>query len=624
MSWNKNGRTLGEDLRLMRRGLREFERILPGQLGYVACKSVLEAVCPYVAVIAMACILGELTGGQSREKLLWYVAVSVLTVFAITIVKSILEARISVGYSDLFAAHEIHLTDKAYDLPYELLESEEVRRLRDQVSGSISVSGAGMASLYWDMEVICRSLGMAVAALLLCIRYGAQLTPGLLPGLLILTALCAWISCRMTSRRWDVAYQVFEHGAAYQRYGDYYTMNYLPDENMGMDIRIFRQKQLVLDESRMRCYEPFAQGKRKEMRADSLYGSIKLLGTGICGLAVYGVVAAQSLQGRVPIGNILVLYSAVTSLILALSNMAEIFTDLRNNNYHLIHYFAYMDLPEDGGADAQADERGEAESLRQEVPVREIRFEHVSFCYPGTGTYALQDVSLTIHGGEKLAIVGENGSGKTTLVKLLCRLYRPTEGKILLNGRDIWSYTQEEYGQLLSTVFQDFSLFAFSIGANVAAGRCYDRQRAEAALAQAGLREKLESLPRGLDQALSQDYEEDGVELSGGEAQKAAIARALYKDGAVLILDEPTAALDPYAEAEVYEQLFRSLKRPQGKGRTLLSISHRLSTCRYCDRVAVFCQGRLVQTGAHAQLVQEEGSAYQRLWQAQARYYQEG
>lgn len=663
MSWNKNGRTLKEDMKLIHRGLREFNRILPGQLQYVAGRSLLGAVCPYVAVIAMAGILGELTGDRCLEKLFLYVAVSVAIVFLLTLVKSILEARISVGYSDLFAAHEIHLTDKAYGLVYELLEGEEVRNLRDQVSGSISVSGAGMASLYWDMEVICGNLCTGAIALLLCVRYGLHMALGVLPVLLILVALCTWISCRLTSRRWDVGYQIFEQGAVYQRYGDYYTMNYLPDENMGMDIRIFRQKQLVLAESRKKCYEPFARGKRREMRADTFYGSVKLLCTGICGLAVYGLVAAQSLQGRVPVGDVLVVYSAVTSLILSLSNMAEIFTDLRNNNTHLTHYFAYMDLPEEGEdiscslgngqmlpdraegewekrADGTkegrtdenmrtADKNNHADGQQGQIvytaktPVWEIRFEHVSFCYPGSEAWVLQDINLNIHGGEKLAIVGENGSGKTTLIKLLCRLYRPTKGRILVNGRDIWSYSAKDYQQLLSTVFQDFSLFAFSLGSNVAACRDFDRQRVEKALIQAGLQSRLESLPRGLDQALTADYEEDGVRLSGGEAQKVAIARALYKDGAVLILDEPTAALDPYAEAEIYEQLFRNLEPSCGKGQTLLSISHRLSTCRYCDRVAVFSQGRLVQLGTHRQLVQEEQGPYQRLWQAQARYYQE-
>lgn len=617
MSFNKNGRTLGEDVKLIHRGIGEFDRILPGQLLYVAGKSVLGALTPCVATVAMAGILGELTGGRNLKKLLLYVAVSVLVIFLLTLVKSILEAKISVGCSDLFSAHEIHLTDKAYSLSYESLESEEVRRLREQVSGSINVSGAGMASLYWDTESICGNLSAAVVALLLFVRYGTGLSQGALALLSLLAAVCIWVSSRMTSRRWDVSYEVFVKGAAYQRYGDYYTMNYLPDENMGMDIRIFSQSCLVLEESGKKCYEPFARGKRKELRVDSLCGSVKLLCVGVCGLAVYALTAAQALGGHIPVGDILVLYSAITSLILSASNIAEIFTDLRNNNTHLINYFAYMDLPEEGKDSFSSSKTGK----NGQPAVQEIRFEHVSFCYPGSeGNYALRDVNLTLRAGERLAIVGENGSGKTTLIKLLCRLYRPTEGEILLNGRDIWTYNAESYRALLSTVFQDFSLFAFALGANVAAARQYDGERAETALARAGLSDKINSLPRGLEQALFTDYEEDGTELSGGEAQKVAIARALYKDGAILILDEPTAALDPYAEAEIYEQLLGSLEECREKERILLSISHRLSTCRFCDRVAVFSQGRLAQLGPHDRLVLEEG-VYRNLWQAQAEYY---
>lgn len=641
MSFNKNGRTLGEDVKLIYRGIGEFDRILPGQLLYVAGKSVLGALIPCVATVAMAGILGELTGGRNLKKLLLYVAVSVLVIFLLTLVKSILQAKISVGCSDMFSAHEIHLTDKAYALSYESLESEEVRQLREQVSGSINVSGAGMASLYWDMESICGNLSAAVVALLLFVRYGTGLSQGALALLSLLAAVCIWVSSRMTSRRWDVSYEVFVKGAAYQRYGDYYTMNYLPDENMGMDIRIFSQSRLVLEESGKRCYEPFARGKRKELRADSLCGSVKLLCVGVCGLAVYALTATQALGGHIPVGDILVLYSAITSLILSASNTAETFTDLRNNNTHLVNYFAYMDLPEEGkesfsssktGKNGQSagqacgehngqPEQGRTVQIGGEA-VQEIRFEHVSFCYPGSeGIYALRDVSLTLRAGEKLAIVGENGSGKTTLIKLLCRLYRPTEGEILLNGRDIWTYDAEGYRALLSTVFQDFSLFAFALGANVAAARQYDEERAETALARAGLSHKVSSLPKGLEQALFTYYEEDGTELSGGEAQKVAIARALYKDGAILILDEPTAALDPYAEAEIYEQLLGSLEDCREEERILLSISHRLSTCRFCDRVAVFSQGRLAQLGPHDRLVQEEG-VYRNLWLAQAEYYQ--
>lgn len=614
MGWNKNGRTLGEDVKIIHRGLGEFERILPAQLGYVAGKSVLGALIPCVATVAMAGILGELTGDRNLKKLLLYAVASVLTTFLLMLLKSILEARISVGYSDLFSAHEIHLTDKAYDLPYETLESDKARQLREQVSGSINVSGAGMASLYWDTESLCGSLSAGGVALLLFVRYGAGLGPGVLTVMALLAAVCIWVSCSMSARRWDAGYQTFLKGAVYQRYGDYYTMNYLPDEDMGMDIRIFAQSRLILEESGKRCYEPFARGKRKELRADSICGSVKLLCVGICGVAVYVLTAAQALEGHIPVGDILVLYSAITTLILSVSNIAETFTDLRNNNTHLINYFAYMDLPEESADKDQA--------LQTAEEVREIRFEHVSFCYPGSEeNYALRDVCLTLRAGEKLAVVGENGSGKTTLIKLLCRLYRPTQGQILLNGKDIWTYDAASYRALLSTVFQDFSLFAFSLGSNVAAARWYGRERAETALVRAGLGGKLNTLPRGLEQALFTDYEEDGTKLSGGEAQKTAIARALYKDGAILILDEPTAALDPYAEAEIYGQLLQNMEGFEEKGRILISISHRLSTCRFCDRVAVLDRGRLIQLGSHERLVLEEG-AYRRLWQAQAEYYQ--
>ena len=215
-------------------------------------------------------------------------------------------------------------------------------------------------------------------------------------------------------------------------------------------------------------------------------------------------------------------------------------------------------------------------------------------------------------------MVGRNGSGKTTMIKLLCRLYDPTEGCITLNGIDIKKYNYDEYMALFSVVFQDFHLFSFQLGQSVAASVQYDRERVLHDLREAGLGERLEGLPRGLDTYISKDFDESGVEFSGGESQKTAIARALYKDAPFLVLDEPTAALDPLAESEVY----RRFGQIAGK-KTAVCISHRLSSCRFCDRIAVFQKGRLVQLGSHDGLLSEERGAYRRLWDAQARYYAE-
>lgn len=716
----RNKRTVKEDILLIKRGIQEFGRILPGQMGFLVFRSVIGAMTPYIAVLMSALILNELVGMQNRTRLVLYVLASAGAAFLLSWIGCRLDARIAVGYSRLFSTHEIILTDKAYRIPFFLLEKEDTRSLREQVSGSISLTGGGMASLYWDMEVVVKNLCSAVIAIGLGLGVAKQIAAGVRGGkvsgstavlvmlsLALLIAGGAWITCKTASKRFQVSFDVFEHGAKYNRYGEFYDLSYLPDENMAMDIRIFRQKELVLWESQQKCYRLLARGKEKEMQAVSRLDVVRILCTGLCGMAVYAMVGFLAVREVIGIGNVLMISSAVTMLIAALSDLAQIITDLRNNNVHLLNYFRYMDLEEEAQGQSGAGKSEKAqENERQEqmeienaenesgnesgngnvyscskifaningitsersgnerhkryttgavsllprinvlTSIREGRkrrsdeekrenikgikkdmqwggketleftLEGVSFSYPESKETVLWDINLRIAPGEKLAIVGENGSGKTTLIKLLCRLYRPTEGRILLNGEDIQNYPYEEYIRKIATVFQDFSLFAFPIAENVAASREYDGQKVYEALCRAGLQKKIDSLSKGIKQAVSHDYSEDGMDLSGGEAQKAAIARAIYKAAPVVILDEPTAALDPYAEKEIYEQFFNNLS-----GETMLSISHRLSSCRFCDRIIVLHGGRLVQQGTHEELLEQTGGKYAQLWEAQSQYY---
>ena len=250
-----------------------------------------------------------------------------------------------------------------------------------------------------------------------------------------------------------------------------------------------------------------------------------------------------------------------------------------------------------------------------------IEFRNVSFKYPGTEQYALKDFNLKLNIGEKLAIVGMNGSGKTTMIKLLCRLYDPDEGEILLNGVDIRKFRQDQYSALFSVVFQDFQLFDFEIGENVAASRDYDREKAKGCLEAAGFGERLKALEEGggsaLDTYIRKGYG-DGIEISGGEAQKIAIARAIYKDAPFILLDEPTAALGPISEYEIYSGFDKIIG-----DKTAIYISHRLSSCKFCERIAVFHEGRLIQTGSHSELLKDTGGKYYEMWEAQAQYYRE-
>lgn len=620
----KNGRTLREDTILIKRGIKEFQKMLPGQMQRVFLKSFFGAGISYISVIMSAMIIDELAQGRSREKLFFLCGISVAAVFLFSVLNCYQEAKITARYSYLFQAHEIYLTKKSYRLPYEVLERKDVGELREQISGNINLSGGGMASLYWDMEVVFKNACQTVIAIIFCGNFFVKMVSGNAGNpavilnaaeaifvLAVVIIICSCVSCKMAGKRFDVNFEIFHQmGAKYNRYGEFYTMNYLSDENAALDIRMFQQDKIIMEESQRKCYERFAKGKQKEIKAVNKYDGIRLVCSCICQTAVYLLVGQKALQGVIGVGSILMIYAAVTMMITSLSELSQIITDLRNNNEHLICLFQYMDLPENG------EEEGEIRN--QEEKCENISFVHVSFQYPESETWVLHDINLSVAAGEKLAIVGENGSGKTTLIKLLCRLYKPTKGKILINGTDIWSYSNLEYMKMISTVFQDFSLFAFSLAENVAASRSYEKELVENVLEKAGLKQKLKQLPKGMEQTLFHDYEEAGTDLSGGEAQKVAIARAVYKDGEIMILDEPTAALDPYAEYDIYRN-FHNIT----SDKTVFSISHRLSSCRMCDKIAVMEKGKLVQYGTHDQLVKQENKIYSKMWQAQAQYYKE-
>ena len=245
----------------------------------------------------------------------------------------------------------------------------------------------------------------------------------------------------------------------------------------------------------------------------------------------------------------------------------------------------------------------------------EIEFKNVSFKYPGANQYALENVSIKIENGSHLAVVGRNGSGKTTFIKLMCRLYDVTDGEILINGENIQAYTKESITALYSVVFQDFKIFSVSLKDNVCASTALDTDRLYTCLENANIKERVERLPNKENTYLYKDLNKGGVEISGGEAQKLALARALYKDAPVVVLDEPTAALDPIAENEIYSR-FNSFVQ----SKTAIYISHRLSSCVFCDTIAVFDHARLVESGTHTALLAADGQ-YAALWNAQAKYY---
>ena len=320
----------------------------------------------------------------------------------------------------------------------------------------------------------------------------------------------------------------------------------------------------------------------------------------------YGYLIFEAVKGMISIGSFTMYIGAVTSFSTAFKSVLDSLMEIRAYDMYYDNLDEYLSIPKKlrEGAQKQLD-----------VGEHTIEFQNVSFRYPGSDKYALQNVSITIRSGQKLSIVGENGAGKSTFVKLLTRLYEPTDGKILMDGVDIRDIEYEQYMSMFSTVFQDYKLFSFSLKENVALALPVDEEKINDVLQYVGFGEKLKKLPKGIETAIFKNFDETGFEPSGGEGQKIALARALYKDAQIVILDEPTAALDPRAEYEMYQQF-----NDMVKGKTAVYISHRLSSTKFCDVIAVFNSGEIVEYGSHEELLNKNG-IYSELFNMQAQFY---
>ena len=321
----------------------------------------------------------------------------------------------------------------------------------------------------------------------------------------------------------------------------------------------------------------------------------------------YVYVGGKAMSGAISIGSVLMYAGAINQLSTSVAGCIRLYGECVNRMFYMGKLKEFLNTP-----DMEYD--GTLPVEKRDDARYEICFEDVTFTYPGTQKPALDHVSLKFEIGSRTALVGKNGSGKTTLIKLLCRLYEPDSGRILLNGVDIRYFEYKEYVQLFSVVFQDFHLFAYPIGENIAGSKQVDEERAWDALEKAGMKERVMEMEDKLNTLLYKNTGE-GVEISGGEAQKLALARALYKDAPFVILDEPTAALDPLAEAEVYEH-FKEIVRD----RTSIYISHRMSSCKFCDEILVLDEGKIAERGTHSELLEQNG-IYAGLFRTQAQYY---
>ena len=591
--------SLWDNCRYALRQLRQKE----GDIGMAVCGGdvALGVLLPFLEAALAGAVAAILTSGRRPEAILLLVAGYVILLQTVRFLqghlrnlrfKTLFLLRIDMGM-DFFR--------KTVWMDGQSLESAQGQKKRKDAGRNL-YSGNGQG-----IEAYTKAWCDLVMQLIGLVLYGAivgQVSLILLAILVLQTLLVSYLHTKAGKRAYAMEDEIEKKWGIFQ---------YLRRETVipgnGKDIRMYRMDKWFLGMFHGLIDRVCALIDRQQTGYMAA-GMAEDLLTFARSMVVYGWLIREMAAGNMTIPSFLLYVGIVAGFGAWMNGLFGAWRQILENEKLMDDYRDFMDF-------------GVVEEGRQ-APGRpgrthEIRFEHVCFRYEGSGEDTIQDLNLTIRPGERLALVGPNGAGKTTLIKLLCGLYRPTSGTVYLDGRDIQSLDQRAVFREFAVVFQDVFAFSFPLSDNVSCVDCgrEDSERLRGSLEKAGLWERVQALPKGARTFMNKDLDEAGVTLSGGEVQKLMLARALYKDAPMVILDEPTAALDPIAESEMYERYDELVH-----GRTAVFISHRLSSTRFCDRILFLENGRITEEGTHGELMQR-GGAYAELFSIQARYYKE-
>lgn len=533
--------------------------------------------------------------------------------FVIAVVKNVTSYMVSTLKYACREGIYLRVIRKLFAVEYDMYEnSEMVERVRHLYGQEGNIGDVGNQIVFFHQIIIhiCTLLCSVAGVIFFTAKTHAKesnlfTSPFGTIMLISLYALLLYIVKKINDRHQIHIKTMNDHIMHHEAVAGYMD-DLMSNEKNGRDIRVFHMQDFLLNMKNR--YE--ASSLEKQQKYTNARGRSNAAGSfmmHMAALVAYIFIGARAYYGAIEIGDVL-MYVGVFQWIS--TSLEELFS---YSGYFLLfaeYYRAYEDFLQqpdmayDGTLPIEKRDDGEYE----------FEFHNVSFSYPETEVEVLHNVSLKFNIGETMAIVGRNGAGKSTIVKLLCRLYEPTSGYITLNGVDIRKYKYAEYVKAFSVVFQDFHLFSYGLDENVASGESIDHELLLDTLEKVNLDERVMQMEQ---KEKSRLYNNNGagIDISGGEAQRLAIARALYKDAPFVILDEPTAALDPIAEAEIYENFNQLVER-----KTAIYISHRMSSCKFCDRIVVLDQGSISETGTHEELIQKNG-IYSELYHVQAAHY---
>lgn len=548
-------------------------------------------------------ILSVVERQASVTELILTIVVFVIALMVVSAASSYVNANTLYGRISTRSEIIAQLNKKAATTSYPNIYDEKFKELKIKAQESISSNQAATEAIWTTLtDLTTNIIGFAFYVVLM-----SSIQPLLLVAILTTTVISYFVSNHLNE--WGYRHREEETEYATQLC---YLDHRSSDFSIAKDIRIFGLRSWIdeLYAKSMTAYTAF------QSKAQCVYlwaRIVDLVLTFFRNAIAYAYLIGLVIDDGISVSEFLLFFSAVGGFTAWVSGILGGFNTLHTQSLDISSVREYIEYPEPFKFEDGEPIKTEEDSLY------EIRLKNVSYRYPGADKDTLTNVNLTLHPGEKLAVVGLNGAGKTTLIKLICGFLDPTEGRILLDGKDIRDYNRRDYYKMFSAVFQEFSLLAGTIATNVAQDSVdIDMDRVKECVDKAGLRKKIESLKDGYGAYLNREVFEDAMLLSGGETQRLMLARALYKNAPFIVLDEPTAALDPIAESEMYQKY-----NEMTYGKSSIYISHRLASTRFCDRIIMIADGGIGEEGTHEELL-KAGGKYAELFAVQSKYYKEG
>ncbi|MGN1155163.1 MAG: ABC transporter ATP-binding protein [Agathobacter sp.] len=576
------------------------------QLPKVAIYTLIASIYPFFAVFLPKIAIGIIERSQEDAVKPLIIAMAIYFVVAGTLVILLnwIKSNIEVQMMRIRLLYLADLSQKLQTMDYCHHENAKFFEEYEKGMNAGNSNNNGIEGLYYKLTQTPAKFLTLIGMVLMA----GTLSPVLLISLVVHVLVIMWTS-KLTH---DYEYSKKEEMSKARRRTGYYEKT-TQDFSYGKDIRIFNLRERIMSNYQQEI-DAYVRLFAKIRNREFLLGLAGIATLFISNVLTYGILI-QNVLGGMAVSSFTMYVTMITSLMALMLECGQDLAFIWNEGEYVDDFYRLLDAPLVCEGEKTKEDILAGEYAHKSL---EIVFDHVTFRYPGTEKNIFTDLNFTIHAGERLAIVGVNGAGKSTLVKLMTGLFAPTEGHIYINGIDITEIKKRELYTLYSAVFQDVNVLAFSIRENVSCmAEGADDARVQTALEKVGLWSKVEGFEKGLDQTMLKVIDEDGTDFSGGERQKLSIARGLYKDAPMVIMDEPTAALDALAEAEIYEN-FSALV----EGKTAVYISHRLASTRFCDKIALFDADGLAEYGNHEELMEQKGKYYD-MFVIQGKYYQE-